>query len=169
MNKSKLIISSALLIAIIGITFAYFSYTKRDPWQGTWWGVQEAGINWTGDHIKNLETVTFTDNDDGTINVIHKVQHGSKEVDGSLNGIGKIDGGRLIITPTKGNRNLELAYGRFSKEIETPFKNEDKTKVTLKRLTTENNQEMENIRSEIVRISQKPENKIDTTLSSAKS
>lgn len=169
MKKSKLITYTALLIIIIAATFAYFSYTKRDPWQGTWWGVQDVGINWTGDHMKNLETVTFTDNPDGTINVIHKVQNGNKIIDGSLNGTGRIDGGRLVITPINSKRELTLAYGRFSKQIETPFKNEDKKPVILKPLTEENKQEMESIRSEIIRISQKPENKIDTTISSAKS
>lgn len=169
MKKSKLIACLVLLIAIIGVAIAFFFYTKREPWQGTWWGVQDAGINWTGDHIKNLETVTFTENDDGTINVLHKVQHGSKEVDGLLCGTGKIDGGRLVITPKNGKRELTLAYERLSKQIETPFKNEDKSYVKLQKLTEENDTEKEEIRKEIIRISQKPENKIDTTLSSAKS
>lgn len=57
----------------------------------------------------------------------------------------------------------------MSKTIETPLTNADKTAVTLQALTQDNNDEMEQIRSEIVQISQKPENKIDTTLSSSKS
>ena len=55
MKKSKLIACLVLLIAIIGVAIAFFFYTKREPWQGTWWGVQDAGINWTGDHIKILK------------------------------------------------------------------------------------------------------------------
>lgn len=53
--------------------------------------------------------------------------------------------------------------------IELPLTNADKTAVTLKLLTEENNNEMENVRSEIVKISQKPGNAIDTTVSAAKS
>ena len=57
----------------------------------------------------------------------------------------------------------------MSKTIELPLTNADKSAVTLKVLTSDNNDEMEQIRSDIVQISQKPENKIDTTLSSSKS
>ena len=90
-------------------------------------------------------------------------------MDGLLCGTGKIDGGRLVITPKNRKRELTLAYERFSKQIETPFKNEDKSYVKLQKLTEENETEKKEIRKEIIRISQKPENKIDTTLSSAKS
>ena len=98
----------------------------------------------------------------------HRVQQGSKEVEGSLSGTGAIDGGRLLVT-TKTGREVTFSYSRISKLIELPLKNADKTPVTVKPLTEENNNDMEEIRSEIVKISQKPENKIDTTLSSSKS
>ncbi len=49
-------------------------------------------MNWSGDNIRNLETITFTRNDDKTITVDHRVQQGSKEVEGSLSGTGAIDG-----------------------------------------------------------------------------
>lgn len=124
-------------------------------------------MNWSGDNIRNLETITFTRNDDKTITVDHRVQQGSKEVEGSLSGTGAIDGGRLIVT-TKTGREVTFSYSRISKLIELPLKNADKTPVTVKPLTEENNNDMEEIRSEIVKISQKPENKIDTTLSSTK-
>ncbi len=164
---------AAIVIAIVllagGGFFAYVHFLSGGPWQGTWWGVQDAGVNWSGDHIRNLETLTFTKNDDKTITVEHKVQQGSKEVNGSLAGTGTVDGGRLVITPDKGGREIALSYNTMSKTIETPLTNADKTAVTLQALTQDNNDEMEQIRSEIVQISQKPENKIDTTLSSSKS
>ena len=133
------------------------------PWEGVWWGVQEAGMNWSGDNIRNLETITFTRNDDKTITVDHRVQQGSKEVEGSLSGTGAIDGGRLLVT-TKAGREVTFSYSRINKVIELPLKNADKTVVTVKPLTGENNNDMEEIRSEIVKISQKPENKIDTII-----
>ena len=108
-------------------------------------------------------------NDDKTITVDHKVQQGSREVPGSLTGTGRIDGGRLVITPKNGGKELALSYSAVSRSMDTPFTNADKSTVTLKALAPENNEEMESIRSEIVQISQKPENKIDTTLSKAKS
>lgn len=164
---------AAMVIAILllegGGYFAYVHFISGGPWQGTWWGVQDAGVNWSGDHIRNLETVTFTRNDDKTITVDHKVQQGSREVNGSLSGTGTVDGGRLVITPAKGGKEITLSYNTISKTIETPLTNADKTDVTLTVLTQDNNDEMEQIRSEIVQISQKPENKIDTTLSSSKS
>ena len=101
------------------------------------WGVQEAGMNWSGDNIRNLETITFTRNDDKTITVDHRVQQGSKEVEGSLSGTGAIDGGRLIVT-TKTGREVTFSYSRISKLIELPLKNADKTVVTVKPLTGEN-------------------------------
>ena len=151
-----------------GGIFALYSALSGGPWEGVWWGVQEAGMNWSGDNIRNLETITFTRNDDKTITVDHRVQQGSKEVEGSLSGTGAIDGGRLLVT-TKTGREVTFSYSRISKLIELPLKNADKTPVTVKPLTEENNNDMEEIRSEIVKISQKPENKIDTTLSSTKS
>ncbi len=169
MKKYLVIGIIALIILIGGGFFAYFHLAGGGPWQGTWWGVQDAGVNWSGDHIKNLESVTFTPNQDKTITVEHKVQQGSREVNGSLTGTGTIDGGRLIITPQDGSKEMVLSFSAISKTIETPLTNADKTKVTLQALSTENNDEMERIRSEIVQISQKPENKIDTTLSSSKS
>lgn len=64
---------------------------------------------------------------------------------------------------------MAFSYNTMSKTIELPLTNADKSAVTLKVLTSDNNDEMEQIRSDIVQISQKPENKIDTTLSSSKS
>ena len=90
-------------------------------------------------------------------------------VGGDAVGTGTVDGGRLVITPAKGGKEIALSYNTMSKTIETPLTNADKTAVTLEALTQDNNDEMEQIRSEIVQISQKPENKIDTTLSSSKS
>ena len=163
---------AAIVLAILligGGFFAYVHFISGGPWQGTWWGVQDAGVNWSGDNIRNLETLTFTRNDDKTITVDHKVQQGSREVEGSLSGIGQVDGGRLVITPKKGKKDVTLSYNTMSKTISTPLTNADKSSVTLTSLTADNNDEMEQIRSEIVRISQKPENKIDTTLSTSKS
>lgn len=134
-----------------------------DPWEGTWWGVQDAGTNWSGDHIRNLETFTFTKTDSG-IAVEHKTQRGSKEIDGDLSGPATADGGRLTITPTSSGRPVTFTYSRTSKNIETSLKNADGTPVVLKELTPENNTEMEQIRSEIVQISKKPENQVNTTL-----
>ena len=167
----KYIAAALILIVLIaaGGAFAFFHFFNGGSWQGTWWGVQDAGVNWSGDHIRNLETVTFTRNDDKTITVEHKVQQGSKEVDGSLSGTGVVDGGRLVVTPKKGGKDVALSYNTMSKTIELPLTNADKSAVTLKVLTSDNNDEMEQIRSDIVQISQKPENKIDTTLSSSKS
>ena len=169
MKKFLALIILAIAILIGGGYFVYVHFISGGPWHGTWWGVQDAGVNWSGDNIRNLETLTFTKNDDGSITVEHKVQQGSKEVNGSLNGTGKVDGARLVITPSLGKRDLILSYNTMSKTIETPLTNADKTPVTLKELTTDNNDEMEQIRSEIVQISQKPMNKIDTTLSASKS
>ena len=92
MKKYVVMILIAIVLIIGGGTFAYFHFANGGPWQGTWWGVQDAGVNWSGDHIRNLETVTFTQNDDKTITVDHKVQQGSREVPGSLTGTGRIDG-----------------------------------------------------------------------------
>ena len=156
MKKYVVMILIAIVLIIGGGTFAYFHFANGGPWQGTWWGVQDAGVNWSGDHDK-------------TITVDHKVQQGSREVPGSLTGTGRIDGGRLVITPKNGGKELALSYSAVSRSIDTPFTNADKSTVTLKALAPENNEEMESIRSEIVQISQKPENKIDTTLSKAKS
>ncbi len=160
---------AALILLLGGGAFAYLHFANGGPWQGTWWGVQDAGVNWSGDNIRNLETLTFTANEDKTIKVEHRVQQGSREVAGSLTGTGRVDGGRLVITPKNGNKEMVLSYSAVSKTIETSLTNADKTKVTLKALSQENNEEMEKIRSEIVQISQKPANKIDTTLSTSKS
>ena len=78
MKKYVVMILIAIVLIIGGGTFAYFHFANGGPWQGTWWGVQDAGVNWSGDHIRNLETVTFTQNDDKTITVDHKVQQGSR-------------------------------------------------------------------------------------------
>jgi len=167
--KKLALLLIAIIILIAGGFFIFVHFISGGPWQGTWWGVQDAGINWSGDNIRNLETINFTKNEDGTINVDHKVQQGSREVDGSLAGTGVVDGGRLVVTPKKGGKDLALSYNTISKTMDTPFTNADGSTVTLKPLTQDNNDEMERIRSEIVQISQKPENKIDTTLSTAKS
>jgi hypothetical protein len=74
-----------------------------------------------------------------------------------------------VVTPNKGGKDVALSYNTMSKTIELPLTNADKSAVTLQVLTSDNNDEMEQIRSDIVQISQKPENKIDTTLSSSKS
>ena len=167
--KKLALLLIAIIILIAGGFFIFVHFISGGPWQGTWWGVQDAGINWSGDNIRNLETINFTKNEDGTINVDHKVQQGSREVDGSLAGTGVVDGGRLVVTPRKGGKDLALSYNTISKTMDTPFTNADGSTVTLKPLTQDNNDEMERIRSEIVQISQKPENKIDTTISTAKS
>ena len=100
----KYIAAALILIVLIaaGGAFAFFYFFNGGSWQGTWWGVQDAGVNWTGDNMQNLETVTFTRNDDGTITVDHKVQVGSREIEGSLSGEGKVDGGRLQVTLKNG-------------------------------------------------------------------
>lgn len=160
-----------LAVAILAISagiYTIYHFISGSPWQGTWWGVQDAGVNWTGDRIQTLQTVTFTLNDDKSVTVVHKVQLGSKEIEGSLSGTGKIDGGRLVVTPKNGGKETTFSYHSVSKTIDMPLKNVDETAVTLKQLTEDNNDEMERIRSEIVQISQKPENKIDTTLSGAR-
>jgi hypothetical protein len=167
--KKLALLLIAIIILIAGGFFIFVHFISGGPWQGTWWGVQDAGINWSGDNIRNLETITFTKNEDGTIDVDHKVQQGSREVNGSLAGTGVIDGGRLVVTPKNGGKDLAISYSTVSKTMDTPFTNADGSTVTLQPLTEENNDEMEQIRSEIVQVSQKPENKIDTTLSSAKS
>lgn len=147
-------------VAIGSCVIPFFSV----PWQGTWWGVQDAGTNWSGDRIRNLETFTFT-KDGEQILVEHKTQRGAREINGSLSGTAVADGGRLTITCKETGRVVTFTFSRTSREIETTLKNEDGTPVVLKELTAENNGEMEQIRSEIVSISAKPENKVNTTLS----
>ena len=95
-------------------------------------------------------------------------QHGSREIEGSLSGEGKVDGGRLQVT-LKNGKTESFSYNAVDKTIATPLTNADDTPVTLKELTGDNNDEMERIRSQIVQISQKPENKIDKTLASSRS
>ena len=165
----KYIAAALILIVLIaaGGAFAFFHFFNGGSWQGTWWGVQDA-VNWTVDNMQNLETVTFTRNDDGTITVDHKVQVGSREIEGSLSGEGKVDGGRLQVT-LKNGKTESFSYNAVDKTIATPLTNADDTPVTLKELTGDNNDEMERIRSQIVQISQKPENKIDKTLASSRS
>ena len=70
----KYIILGIITLAVIlgGGIFALFSALSGGPWEGVWWGVQEAGMNWSGDNIRNLETITFTRNDDKTITVDHR-------------------------------------------------------------------------------------------------
>ena len=168
MKKYLILGALVLLLVLGGGAYALMSALSGGPWEGPWWGVQDAGMNWSGDNIKNLETVTFTRNEDKTVTVEHHVQQGSREVEGSLSGTGKIDGGRLVVT-TKEGREVIFTYSRVDKVIETPLKNADKSPVTLKQLTPDNNDDMEELRSEIVKVSQKPENTIDTTMSATKS
>lgn len=130
--KKLALLLIAIIILIAGGFFIFVHFISGGPWQGTWWGVQDAGINWSGDNIRNLETINFTKNEDGTINVDHKVQQGSREVDGSLAGTGVVDGGRLVVTPKKGGKDLALSYNTISKTMDTPFTNADGSTVTLK-------------------------------------
>lgn len=153
-------IAVAAGLVLGGCAIPFFSV----PWEGTWWGVQDAGTNWSGDRIRNLETFTFTKEGEQIL-VEHKTQRGAKEIDGSLSGTALADGGRLTITCRETGREATFTFSRTSREIETTLKNEDGTPVVLKELTAENNGEMEKIRSEIVSISEKPENKVNTTLS----
>lgn len=148
--------------------FCVFPFLQRRPLAGYLVGRAGRRVNWTGDNMQNLETVTFTRNDDGTITVDHKVQVGSREIEGSLSGEGKVDGGRLQVT-LKNGKTESFSYNAVDKTIATPLTNADDTPVTLKELTGDNNDEMERIRSQIVQISQKPENKIDKTLASSRS
>ena len=69
----------------------------------------------------------------------------------------------------KNGKTESFSYNAVDKTIATPLTNADDTPVTLKELTGDNNDEMERIRSQIVQISQKPENKIDKTLASSRS
>lgn len=163
MRRSLILLTAACAIlagiAIGGCSIPFFSV----PWEGTWWGVQNAGANWSGDAIRNLETFTFT-KDGEQILVEHKTQRGGKEIDGPLSGTAVADGGRLTITCKNTGREVTFTFSRTSREIETPLKNADGTPVTLQELTADNNADMEEIRSDIVKISSKPENKVNTTL-----
>lgn len=169
MKKHLFLLLAALVLLMGGAGALYILFIEKSPWDGTWWGVQDAGVNWSGDTIRNLEMITFTKNDDGTITVQHRVQQGSREIEGSLSGTGTIDGGRLEVAPSTGRRPFAFTYQRMSKTIETPLTNADSSHVSLELLTEDNNEAMENIRSDIIGIAKKPENKIDTTLSSSKS
>ena len=164
--KRYLRLAAAAVLLAAGTALAGCSKLPffSDPWEGTWWGVQDAGMNWSGDEIRNLETFTFTQDGD-TVTVTHKTQRGGKEIDGSLSGTAVEDGGRLIITPADGGREETFSYSRTGSEIETSLTNADGSPVMLKELTPDNNGEMEQIRSEIVKISARPENKVNTTLS----
>lgn len=167
MKKRLLFILLPIIILIAAGTFIYMNWFRSSPWQDTWWGVQNAGRNWSGDDIRNLETFTFTPNSDKTVTVKQRVQQGQKEIDGSLSGTGTIDGGRLNVTLFNGKEET-FTYNAMDDTIELPIENEDKKPVTLKRLTEDNNDEMERIRSDIMKIASKPENAIDTTVSSSK-
>lgn len=134
-------------------------------WDGTWWGVRDAGRNWSGDEIQTLETFTFTEQDEGHITVVHRTQRGGQEIDGFLTGTARSDGARLIITPADGGRDTVFTYSRVSRAIESSLTNADGSAVVLQELTPDNNEEMEQARSNIVRIGARAENQIDTTLS----
>ena len=45
----KYIILGIIILAVIlgGGVFALFSALSGGPWEGVWWGVQEAGMNWS--------------------------------------------------------------------------------------------------------------------------
>jgi hypothetical protein len=163
----KIIILIVLVAAAIGGGYMAARMFFGNAWDGTWWGVQDAGLNWSGDNIRNLETFTFTENGD-TIEVNHLVQRGAKEVKGDLTGTGTVDGGRLTITPADGGKPVTFSYNRVKDTIETSLTNADGTPVTLKKLDNSNNSEMEQIRSEIVEVSKNPANKIDTTIGKTK-
>lgn len=133
-------------------------------WEGTWWGVQDAGRNWSGDEIQNLEIFTFTENGD-IVTVEHRSQRGRKEITGFFNGIAHSDGARLIITPDDGGRDTVFTYSRVSRAIETSLTNADGSAVVLQELTPDNAEEVEKIRRNIARVASREENRIDTTLS----
>lgn len=134
------------------------------PGEGTWWGVQDAGLNWSGDNIKILETFTFTSNGDSII-VDQKVQRGARELTGDLSGTAVRDGGRLTITPADGSSPVSFSFNRMNHTIETSLTNADGTPVVLKKVSDSDSAEIEKIRSEIVRTAQNPANAIDTTIS----
>lgn len=134
-----------------------------NPWEGTWWGVQDAGKNWSGDEIKNLEIFTFTKDGD-TITVEHRTQRGKKEIEGALSGTAVVDGGRLLITPKDSPREVSFSFSRTGRTMETSLTNADGSVVTLTELTSDNNAEMEKIRSEIMQTFSKPENAVNTTI-----
>ena len=156
-----------LLITTLAVAIGcdYFAATTffTSSWEGTWWGVQDAGLNWSGDNIKILETFTFTAEDDIII-VEQKVQRGMQEVRGELSGTATRDGGRLLITPSTGGNPIIFSFNRINHTIETSLTNADNSIVTLKKLTDADLTEMEQIRNEIIATSKKPANKIDTTL-----
>ena len=161
--KKILVLIIALAAAIAGGYFAATSFFTSS-WEGTWWGVQDAGLNWSGDNIKILETFTFTSNGDSII-VDQKVQRGARELTGDLSGTAVRDGGRLTITPADGSSPVSFSFNRMNHTIETSLTNADGTPVVLKKVSDSDSAEIEKIRSEIVRTAQNPANAIDTTIS----
>ena len=161
-HSAKLFAAAALLSSLAFIQGCGVPFFD-DPWEGTWWGVQDAGKNWSGDDIKNLEIFTFKKEGD-TIAVEHRTQRGQKEIEGHLSGTAKVDGGRLLITPKDSKREVVFSFSRTGRDMETSLKNADGTPVTLKALTSDNNEDMEKIRSEIVKTFSKPENRVNTTI-----
>lgn len=165
MKYSRLL--TVLCLLSLTVALAAGCSILKNPWEGTWWGIQDAGMNWSGDNIQYLESFTFT-RDGDQITVQHQVQRGRQETVGELTGTGTADGGTLTITPSKGGKPVSFTYNRLKGTIETSLTNADKTPVTLKRLTDDSKSEMEKIRNNIVSVSQKPENAVNTTISSSK-
>ena len=131
--KKILVLINALAAAIAGGYFAATSFFTSS-WEGTWWGVQDAGLNWSGDNIKILETFTFTSNGDSII-VDQKVQRGARELTGDLSGTAVRDGGRLTITPADGSSPVSFSFNRMNHTIETSLTNADGTPVVLKKVS----------------------------------
>ncbi len=152
-----LLMAGSVLLSGCGVPFF------DNPWEGTWWGVQDAGKNWSGDEIKNLEIFTFTKEGD-TITVEHRTQRGQKEIEGALSGTAVVDGGRLLVKPKDSPREVIFSFSRTGRTMETSLKNADGSVVTLTELTNDNNAEMEKIRSEIIQTFSKPENAVNTTI-----
>ena len=49
--KKYIILGIIILAVVLGSgAFALFSALSGGPWEGVWWGVQEAGMNWSGDN-----------------------------------------------------------------------------------------------------------------------
>jgi hypothetical protein len=165
MKYSRLL--TVLCLLSLTVAMAAGCSVFKNPWEGTWWGVQDAGMNWSGDNIQYLESFTFTKDGD-QITVKHQVQRGRQESTGDLTGTGKADGGTLTITPANGGKPVSFTYDRLKSTIETSLTNADKSPVILKQLTDDNKSEMEKTREHIISVSQKPENAVNTTISSSK-
>lgn len=154
MRYGRILIAAALVtLAILPLGCSLL----KSPWKGTWWGVQDAGINWSGDDIRNLETFTFSQ-ENNTISIRHQVQVGSREIPGDLNGsTASASGSTLTITPKSGAQPVTFSYDRGKNQIATSLTNADNSPVYLQPLTDANKSEMENIRAEIISVAKKSE------------